>query len=146
MQTFYWQPTSVPSTSPVESRRGAVAWACRHRSVSPPRSSNWTCGFPASGFPTRKMRFNWSRTSGQAPLLPGTRIAPTFSLSRFTLRLSGLQLRATSSLNRPGRPLSQGFNLHRYPCKLLVSYLIEQATIKVELSSTGNTRLRGRTE
>jgi hypothetical protein len=34
---------------PVESRRGAVS---RERSVSPPRSSNRTCGFPASGFPT----------------------------------------------------------------------------------------------
>src|ERR1700720_4348609 len=35
--------------SPVESRRGAVSFA---RPVSPPRSSNRTCGFPASGFPT----------------------------------------------------------------------------------------------
>ena len=33
----------------VESRRGAVSLA---RPVSPPRSSNRTCGFPASGFPT----------------------------------------------------------------------------------------------
>src|SRR5580698_10893636 len=33
----------------VESRRGAVSYA---RPVSPPRSSNRTCGFPASGFPT----------------------------------------------------------------------------------------------
>ncbi len=36
----------------VESRRGAVAWAIRHRPVSPPRSSNRTSGFPASGSPT----------------------------------------------------------------------------------------------
>jgi len=36
----------------VESRTGAVAWAMRRRSVSRPRSSNRTCGFPASGFPT----------------------------------------------------------------------------------------------
>ena len=36
----------------VESRRGAVAWAMRHRPVSPPRSSNRTGRFPASGFPT----------------------------------------------------------------------------------------------
>ena len=35
----------------VESRRGAVAWAMRLRPVSPPRSSNRTCRFPASGFP-----------------------------------------------------------------------------------------------
>src|SRR5271166_1254561 len=33
----------------VESRRGAVL---RKQFVSPPRSSNRTCGFPASGFPT----------------------------------------------------------------------------------------------
>jgi hypothetical protein len=33
----------------VESRMGAVAWATRQRSVSHPRSSNRTCGFPASG-------------------------------------------------------------------------------------------------
>src|SRR3954464_14185778 len=36
----------------VESRTGAVAWAIRHHPVSRPRSSNRTCGFPASGFPT----------------------------------------------------------------------------------------------
>ena len=29
-----------------------MAWAIRHRPVSPPRSSNRTCGFPASGSPT----------------------------------------------------------------------------------------------
>ncbi len=29
-----------------------MAWAVRHHSVSPPRSSNRTCGFPASGSPT----------------------------------------------------------------------------------------------
>src|SRR5277367_4149461 len=37
------------TTETVESRRGAVSFA---RPVSPPRSSNRTCGFPASGFPT----------------------------------------------------------------------------------------------
>ena len=36
----------------VESRRGAVAGAMRHRPVSPPRSSNRTCRTTASGFPT----------------------------------------------------------------------------------------------
>ena len=36
----------------VESRMGPVAWAIWHRPVSHPRSSNWTCGFPASSFPT----------------------------------------------------------------------------------------------
>src|SRR5450759_2256639 len=41
-----------PRITLVESRMGAVAWAIRHRPVSHPRSSNRTCGFPASGFPT----------------------------------------------------------------------------------------------
>jgi hypothetical protein len=36
----------------VESRMGAVAWAMRQRSVSYPRSSNRTCGFPTFGSPT----------------------------------------------------------------------------------------------
>jgi hypothetical protein len=40
------------SAGEVESRMGAVAWAMRQRSVSHPRSSNRTCGFPASGSPT----------------------------------------------------------------------------------------------
>ena len=42
----------IASDAMVESRMGAVAWAMRQRSVSHPRSSNRTCGFPASGSPT----------------------------------------------------------------------------------------------
>jgi hypothetical protein len=38
-----------PKAATVESRMGAAA---HERSVSHPRSSNRTCGFPASGFPT----------------------------------------------------------------------------------------------
>src|SRR5262249_16723954 len=40
------------SSARIESRMGTVAWAMRQRSVSDPRSSNWKCGFPASGCPT----------------------------------------------------------------------------------------------
>ena len=40
------------SVAMVKSRMSAVAWAMRQRSVSHPRSSNRTCGFPASGSPT----------------------------------------------------------------------------------------------
>ncbi len=36
----------------VESRRARWLGPCGHHSVSSPRSSNRTCGFPASGFPT----------------------------------------------------------------------------------------------
>ena len=42
----------IGTSGSVESRMGAVAWAMRQRSVSHPRSSNRTCGFPASGSPT----------------------------------------------------------------------------------------------
>src|SRR5277367_6402578 len=41
--------TRIRRIHAVESRKGAVSLA---RPVSPPRSSNRTCGFPASGFPT----------------------------------------------------------------------------------------------
>jgi len=46
--------TGVPRLrAHVESRKGAVsASISSRRPVSPPRSSNRTCGFPASGFPT----------------------------------------------------------------------------------------------
>ena len=45
----------------VESRRGAVAWAMRQRSVSFPRSSNRMGGFPASGSRTRHQAFALGR-------------------------------------------------------------------------------------
>ena len=42
----------------VESRSGVVARGVGHRLVSPSRSSNRMCGFPASGFPTvRRVKF-----------------------------------------------------------------------------------------
>jgi hypothetical protein len=51
-----WPAADMPAyelmSEMVESRMGAVAWAMRQRSVSHPRSSNRTCGFPASGSPT----------------------------------------------------------------------------------------------
>src|SRR6266487_3135894 len=45
-----WIAPALPGA--VESRTGAVAWAMWQHSVSCPRSSNRTCRFPASGFPT----------------------------------------------------------------------------------------------
>ena len=46
------QMVRIGTSRSVESRMGAVAWAMRQRSVSHPRSSNRTCGFPAYGSPT----------------------------------------------------------------------------------------------
>jgi hypothetical protein len=59
----------------VESRMGAVAWAMRQRSVSHPRSSNRTCGFPAYGSPTGFIVRHTARATkvgvrGAAPPVP----------------------------------------------------------------------------
>jgi hypothetical protein len=52
----------------VESRMGAVAGAMRHRSVSHPRSSNWTCRSPASGSPTGfTVRHTTAARGGRGP-------------------------------------------------------------------------------
>src|SRR5437588_11376367 len=51
---------------------GAVAWAMRQRSVSHPRSSNRTCGFPASGSPTGfVMRHTKQITDGALEVIEG---------------------------------------------------------------------------
>ena len=49
------------SSKTVESRRGAVTWAMRQRSVSSPRSSNRMGSFPASGSRTRLQAFALGR-------------------------------------------------------------------------------------
>ncbi len=49
----------------------------------------------------------------------------------------------TGSLNRPRRPLSQGFGPAGYPTKPPVSYQIKSTTIRVDPSSTGDSRRRG---
>ena len=50
---------------------GAVAWAMRQRSVSHPRSSNRTCRFPASGFPTSFIVRHTEKSSGRKRPLRG---------------------------------------------------------------------------
>src|SRR5262245_26992749 len=52
-------------------------------------------------------------------------------------------LRPAGSLSRPRRLLSQGSGLSSHPNRPLASYSIKPATIEVDPSSTGNTRLRG---
>ncbi len=74
------------------------------------------------------------------PLISGGS-ASTTSLSR-PARTS-LTLPPASSLNRPRRPLSQGFAPAGYPTKPPASYQIKPTTIRVEPSSTGDTRRRG---
>ena len=53
------------------------------------------------------------------------------------------RVRPARSLNRPRRPLSQGFGPAGYPTRPPVSYQIKPTTVWVDPSSTGVTRHRG---
>src|ERR1700757_4331968 len=65
----HWRHTHTGRT--VESRTGAVAWAMWQHSVSCPRSSNRTCRFPASGFPTSFIVRHTEKSSGRKRPLRG---------------------------------------------------------------------------
>jgi hypothetical protein len=56
---------------------------------------------------------------------------------------ASLALRPVGLLNRPRRPLSQGFSPAGYPARPLASYQIKPTTIWVEPSSAGDPRRRG---
>ena len=56
---------------------------------------------------------------------------------------ASLALRPAGSISRPKRPLSRGFSPAGYPTKPLVSYRILSTSIRVDPSSTGNSRRRG---
>src|SRR3989442_8979989 len=64
-------PRSDMNARRVESRTGAVAWAIWQHSVSCPRSSNRTCRFPASGFPTSFIVRHTEKSSGRKRPLRG---------------------------------------------------------------------------
>ena len=74
------------------------------------------------------------------PVISGGSASAT-SLSRPAQ--ASLTLRPVGLLNRPRRPLSQGFSPAGYPAKPLASYQIKPTTIWVEPSSTGDPRRRG---
>lgn len=56
---------------------------------------------------------------------------------------ASLTLRPAGSLNRPRRPLSQGFGAAGYPAGPLASYQIKPTTVWMEPSSTGDARRLG---
>ena len=56
---------------------------------------------------------------------------------------ASLALRPAELLNRPRRPLSQGFDAAGYPTTPPVSYQIKPTTVWVDPSSTGCSRRRG---
>ncbi len=74
------------------------------------------------------------------PLISGGSASAT-SLSRPAQ--ASLELRPVGSLNRPRRPLSQGFDPSGYPDKPPASYQIKPTTVWVVPSSTSDTRLLG---
>ncbi len=74
-----------------------------------------------------------------SPYLGGS--ASATSLSRPAQ--ASLELRPVGSLNRPRRPLSQGFDPSGYPDKPPASYQIKPTTVWVVPSSTSDTRLLG---
>ena len=88
-------------------------------------------------------------TGARVGCFPVARGLPRFSAgSASATSLSGpaqasLTLRPVGLLNRPRRPLSQGFSPAGYPAKPLASYQIKPTTIWVEPSFTGDPRHRG---
>ncbi len=74
------------------------------------------------------------------PLISGGSASAT-SLSRPAQ--ASLELRPVGSLNRPRRPLSQGFDPSGYPDQPPASYQIKPTTVWVVPSSTSDTRLLG---
>jgi hypothetical protein len=67
--------------------------------------------------------------------------ASALSLSRPAQAL--LALRPAGLLSRPRRPLSRGSDPASYPAKPLASFRIQSTTIRVESSSTDDSRLQG---
>ena len=112
---------------------------------------------PATGLP----RLPVSPSLRAVPTTPADRngcirrLLPRFTRPSPNLRRVGVHIftfeacsgftrvRPARSLNRPRRPLSQGFGPAGYPTRPPVSYQIKPTTLWVDPSSTGVTRRRG---
>ncbi len=93
----------------VESRRGAVAWAIRHRPGFPPGSSKRTCGFPTFGsargtvktsFPTSPPLLLLARRPSSDQVAGTTALPP-----KADLRAASSALPPNSSASPPGADL-----------------------------------------
>ena len=116
---------------------GAVAWAIRHRPVSHPRSSNRTCGFPASGFPTgfiARPTMSGDTARGSCAVRSNT-FAWRIARSDRSSRLWRLQAEGQSPwrLHLHERTRSQGPSLRRhYPASSVVRPCPTPAGIAVQ--------------
>jgi hypothetical protein len=133
-----WQGSKLDSR--VEERRGAA----REQSVSPPRSSNRTCGFPASGSPTgftasmRRASDTSVMSVSAPPWLHGTACSECFRNYAVLHRLAPSHPPSPSSTSTPEvRALSSTgiTQLQRYydpvrlPCGPTPDSAVEAATL-----------------
>jgi hypothetical protein len=79
---------------------GAVAWAMRQRSVSHPRSSNRTCGFPASGSPTGFVARHTEQITDRKRPVRG--VLSSFA-SRYSFLITSLSAHRTACICARGR-------------------------------------------
>jgi hypothetical protein len=89
---------------------GAVAWAMRRRSVSHPRSSNRTCGFPASGSVRPWVDVATAATRRQR--LPRNRGAP--GRSRFAAGIGGQKSKRQRGCATARGPTRRVFSLAKF--------------------------------
>ena len=99
-----------PGSRTVESRSGAVAVV--NRSVSTPRSSNRTCGFPASGFRTKVISCFRPREVGCGSRQPHQPQRPVKVFVRITASAG------TSDFMFPTQPLTQPMSAMSVHCAI----------------------------
>ena len=100
-------------------------------------------------FPTCRAHYPGGSSGCACRLLPNSCSLPQMAggsasaLSLSRPAQASLALRPAGSLNRPRRPLSQGFDRAGYPAGPLASYQTKPTTLWVEPSSTGDARRLG---
>jgi len=115
----------------VESRMGAGTGASRRRPVSHPRSSNRTCGFAASGFPTGFIADSRARSHHEASRRPGNHCSsPTDTAGAGFRYLRHTPIHFTVVLCQHTR--SKGPSLHRhYPASPVHLTLSDAQMVRV---------------
>src|SRR5450759_5991136 len=118
----------------VESKRGAVAWAIRQRSVSSLRSSNRTGRFPASGSRTRlhafALRATPSAVSEHSLEFIGCPISRSFTTYCVCPELRSLPSTGVTRLQRYYEPL-------RHPKAVSYTHLTLPTNREVSISVVG---------
>jgi len=126
----------------------AVAIACRDAEAAT-LANNGPPPITRTTFPTCRAHYPGGSSGCTCRLLPRSCSLPplaggsasALSLSRPAQAL--LALRPAGSLSRPRRPLSRGSDPASCPAEPLASFRIQSTIIRVEPSSTDDSRLRG---